>query len=487
MIQYEAIIGLEVHVHLATKTKLFCGCRSSAFGAQANIHTCPVCTGQPGVLPVINRQAVEHAMMAGLALNCQIAEFTKFDRKNYHYPDLPKGYQISQYDLPISSGGWMEIEADGQRKRIRVRRAHLEEDAGKLIHQGDSSLVDLNRAGVPTLEIVTEPDLRSANETYAFLTKLQTILRYLNVSTADMEKGDMRCEPNVSIRPAGATEFGTLTEIKNLNSFRSVRAAIAYEIERQTAVLESGGRVARVTMGWDEQKHVTVPQRSKEGAEDYRYFPEPDLPPLLIDRQWVESLREKMPELPDAKQKRFVADYELSDYDAGVLAAERAVAEYFEKAVRAYAGGAGESDSNRAKTISNWVSGELFRLMNESGTTVESIRVTPGNLAELASLVDKKTINHQTARDVLGKMFQSGKTASEIVQAKGLAQISDQDALEAVVERVLEEHPEQVAAYLAGKDSLLQWLMGQVMRATRGKANPQVVLSLLSERLGAGR
>lgn len=485
MTQYEAIIGLEVHVHLATQTKLFCGCRSSVFGSPPNVHTCPVCTGQPGVLPVTNRQAVEHSIMAGLALNCQISEFTKFDRKNYHYPDLPKGYQISQYDLPISHDGWMDIETDGYRKRIRVRRAHLEEDAGKLVHRGEYSLVDLNRAGVPTLEIVTEPDLRTANETYAFLTKLQTTLRYLGVATADMEKGDMRCEPNVSIRPVGSTKFGTLTEIKNLNSFRSVRAAIAYEIERQAGVLESGGRVARVTMGWDEQRNVTVPQRSKEGAEDYRYFPEPDLPPLLIGREWVNGLMGRMPELPDAKQNRFVSDYGLSDYDAGVLAAEREVADFFDAAVRAFAG-SGQCKPG-AKTISNWISGELFRLMNESGTTIGAIRVSPAGLAELALLVEKNTINYNTGRDVLGEMFQSGKPASEIVKAKGLAQISDQDALDAEVEKVLAENPDKVEAYLAGKETLLQWLMGQVMRATRGKANPQIVLSLLSEKLESRR
>ena len=473
--KYEAVIGLEVHVQLATRSKMFCGCDAAVFGAEPNTHVCPVCTGQPGVLPVINRAAVEYSIMAGMALNCQIADFTKWDRKNYHYPDLPKGYQISQYDLPLSHDGWLTVTVDGQEKRIRVRRAHLEEDTGKSFHRGDHSLVDLNRSGVPLLEIVTEPDIRSADEAYAFLTQLQTILRYLGVSSADMEKGAMRCEPNVSVRPVGQTEFGTQTEIKNLNSFRVVRASIAYEIERQIGVLEAGGRVQRVTMGWDEQARTTVVQRSKEGAEDYRYFPEPDLPPVLVDSAWKETIRGRLPELPAAKSERFAAEYDLSPYDIEVLVADRQVADYFEAAARAFDG--------PAKAVSNWISGELFRLLKENDAEIGEIPVTPEALAELVSLVEKGTINSSTGRDVLGEMFSQGAAAGDVVQRKGLAQISDQTALIEQVEQVIAAHPDEVAQYRNGKTGILQWLMGQVMRATRGKANPQVVQTLLAERL----
>ena len=473
--EYEAVIGLEVHVQLATRSKMFCGCDAAVFAAEPNTHVCPVCTGQPGVLPVINRTAVEYAIMAGMALNCQIADFTKWDRKNYHYPDLPKGYQISQYDLPLSHDGWLTVTVDGQEKRIRVRRAHLEEDTGKSFHRGDHSLVDLNRSGVPLLEIVTEPDISSADEAYSFLTQLQTILRYLGVSSADMEKGAMRCEPNVSVRPVGQAEFGTQTEIKNLNSFRVVRASIAYEIERQIGVLEAGGRVERVTMGWDEQARTTVVQRSKEGAEDYRYFPEPDLPPVLVNSAWKEAIRGRLPELPAAKSARFAADYDLSPYDIEVLTADREVADYFEAAARAFGG--------LAKSVSNWVSGELFRLLNDSSAEIGDITVTPEALAELVSLVENGTINSSTGRDVLGEMFSQGTAAGEIVRRKGLAQISDQAALIEQVEQVIAAHPDEVAQYRSGKTGILQWLMGQVMRATRGKANPQVVQSLLAERL----
>ncbi len=484
MTEYKATIGLEVHVQLATRSKMFCGCNAALFSrdecgvfqlAEPNTHACPVCTGMPGVLPVINRRAVEYAIMAGLALNCQVAEFTKWDRKNYHYPDLPKGYQISQYDLPLSYDGWLSIEVNGREKRVGIRRAHLEEDTGKSFHRGDHSLVDLNRAGVPLLEIVTEPELGSADEAYTFLIKLRTILRYLGISTADMEKGAMRCEPNVSIHPVNSTEFGTRTEIKNLNSFRSVRAAIIYEIERQTRVLESGGQVEQVTMGWDESRNVTVLQRSKEGAEDYRYFPEPDLPPLLVGQEWLEEIRTRLPELPDAKQARFVTDYQLSSYDVSVLVADKEVADYFEAAARAYNG--------EPKVISNWIGGELFRLTKESGTDINAIKVTPAGLAELATLVDRGTINSNTAKDLLREMFKSGETAQEIVKRRGLAQISDQAALEAIVAQALADNPQQVEAYLAGKETIAQWLMGQVMRASRGKANPKIVQTLLVDQL----
>jgi aspartyl-tRNA(Asn)/glutamyl-tRNA(Gln) amidotransferase subunit B len=476
---YEAIIGLEVHVQLATRSKMFCGCDAAVFGAEPNTHTCPICSGQPGVLPVINRRAVEYAIMAGLALNCRIAEFTKWDRKNYHYPDLPKGYQISQYDLPLSYDGWLAVEVDGQERRIGIRRAHLEEDTGKLFHRGDSSLVDLNRAGVPLLEIVTEPDLRSADETYAFLVQLRTLLRYLGISSADMEKGAMRCEPNVSLRPAGTRQFGIQTEIKNLNSFRAVRAAIAYEIERQTKALEAGHGVARVTMGWDENRGVTVPQRTKELAEDYRYFPEPDLPPLIVDRDWVARLRAQLPELPGAKKERFQLAYHLSPYDADVLTADRAVAGFFEGIIQIYRG--------ESKTVSNWVTGELFRLLNEAALSIEETQLNPAAVSELLTMVDHEIINSNTAKAVLEEMFRTGDAPREIVKRRNLAQISDQTTLEAAISRVLSDNPEQVEDYLAGKETVANWLMGQVMRATHGKANPKVVLALLTEKLEALR
>ena len=469
------MIGLEVHVQLATRSKMFCGCEAATFGAEPNTHTCPICSAQPGVLPVINRRAVEYAIMAGLALNCQIAEFTKWDRKNYHYPDLPKGYQISQYDLPLSHNGWLMIGVDAHEKRIGIRRAHLEEDTGKLFHRGGASLVDLNRAGVPLLEIVTEPDLRSAEETDAFLVKLRTLLRYLGISSADMEKGAMRCEPNVSLRPAGSTQFGIQTEIKNLNSFRAVRAAIAYEIERQAEALDTGQRVARVTMGWDENRGVTVPQRTKELAEDYRYFPEPDLPPLIVDREWVARIRARLPELPAGKKVRFQHTYQLSPNDADLLVVDRAVADFFEAALQTYQG--------EPKTISNWITGELFRLLNQAGANVEETPLRPAAVAELVTMVDQEIVNSNTAKIVLEELFRAGGTPREIVERRHLAQISDQTTLETAITQVLIDNPRQVEDYLAGKGTVANWLMGQVMRATHGKANPQVVLALLTEKL----
>lgn len=477
----EVIIGLEVHAQLATNSKMFCGCSAATFvgdvAASPNIHTCAVCAGMPGALPVINRQAVEYAIMAALALNCQIADQTKWDRKNYHYPDLPKGYQISQYDLPLAHDGWLAIEPNGIEKRIRVRRAHLEEDAGKLFHRGEYSLVDLNRAGLPLLEIVTEPDIGSADEAYAFLTQLRGILRYLGVSTGDMEKGALRCEPNISIRPIGSGELGTRTEIKNLNSFRAVRAALTYEKERHTRMLRSGERLEQLTMGWDEHLGVTVPQRSKERAEDYRYFPEPDLPPLLISRQWLGEIRGRLPELPSAKKARFVASYHLSPEEAGVLTNDRAVADYFEAAVRYYDG--------EPKTISNWISGELFHLLNETGAGIDSIQVSPAALTELASLVDCGAVNHNTAKDVLRVMLATGQGAAQIIECHDLDQISDEGALMAAILQVLADNPEELERYLAGKKTVARWLMGQVIRALGGKANPQIVQVLLTEQLDA--
>ncbi len=479
--EYEAVIGMEVHVQLLTKSKMFCRCSADYAGAPPNTLVCPVCLGMPGTLPVINRKAVEFTVMTALALNCEIAEFAKFDRKNYFYPDLVKGYQISQYDLPLSRNGWLEIEIDGKRKRIRIRRVHLEEDTAKLIHvhrDGQSySLIDFNRSGVPLMEIVSEPDIRSPEEARQYLIKLRTILRYLGVSTADMEKGAMRCEANVSLRPVGSKEYGTRVEVKNLNSFRSVKLALEYEIERQKRLLEAGGKVEQETMGWDESRGVTVLQRSKEYAHDYRYFPEPDLPPLVIEREWVEEIRARLPELPDAKRDRFVAQYGLSRYDAGVLVADRAVADYFEACVRA---GAGRAEP---KAIANWITGELFRLMKAQGVEIEEVRITPDRLVALIGMVEDGTITASTAKKVLAEVFETGRAPEEIVRERGLAQISDVEALSRVVDEVIAANPKAVADYLAGKEPVLRFLVGQVMKATRGKANPKLANELLLEKL----
>jgi aspartyl-tRNA(Asn)/glutamyl-tRNA(Gln) amidotransferase subunit B len=473
-VRYEAIIGMEVHAELLTHSKMFCGCSADFFGAEPNTLTCPVCTGMPGVLPVINQKAIEHTIMTALALNCEIAEASVFSRKNYFYPDLPKSYQISMYDLPLSENGWLEVEVDGGSKRIGIERVHLEEDTAKLFHMGGHSLVDFNRSGMPLMEIVSRPDMRSADEAYAYLTKLRQIVRYLGVSSGDMEKGAMRCEANVSLRPMGSSEYGTKVEVKNLNSFRSVKLALDYEIQRQSHILDEGGSIEQVTMGWDENRGVTVIQRSKEYAHDYRYFPEPDLPPLSISREWVEEIRGKLPELPEARRDRFRQEYGLSSYDAGVLTADKAVADYFEACIKAYP---------EAKTVSNWISGELFRLLKETETDIEEVRITPAALAELLTFVEKGTINQNTAKAILGEMFKSGRAAAEIVAEKGLAQISDADELGRIVEQVIAANPDPVAEYRAGKERLFGWFVGQVMKATRGKANPQLVTELLKEKL----
>jgi len=471
---YEPVIGIEVHVELLTRSKMFCSCSAEFFGAEPNTLTCPVCTGMPGTLPVINRRAVEYTIMTGLALHCHINEISVFSRKNYFYPDLPKSYQISMYDFPLCEEGWLEIEVNDQLRRIRVRRVHLEEDTAKLFHVGNHALVDFNRSGVPLMEIVSEPDIRSPEEARQYLVKLRTILRYLGVSTADMEKGAMRCEANVSLRPVGSAEMGTKVEVKNLNSFRAVKLALEYEIRRQQEILEQGGSIEQVTMGWDEQRGVTVVQRTKEYAHDYRYFPEPDLPPLEISREWVEEIRSRLPELPDAKRDRFMRQYGLSRYDASVLVADRTIADFYESCVAVYP---------QAKKVANWITGELFRLMNETGTPVEAVKVTPSALAELLALVDDKTINISTAKVVFEEMFATGRGAKEIVEARGLAQIRDAAALAQVVDQVIAANPDQVAQYRGGKETLLRWFIGQVMRATRGKANPQLVEKLLRERL----
>ncbi len=478
---YEAVIGLEVHAELLTQSKMFCGCAVVMSDGEApNSHVCPICTGMPGMLPVINRRAVEMTIMAGLALNCTIEEFNIFARKNYFYPDLPKGYQISQYEFPLCRNGWLEIETSQGKKRIRIRRVHLEEDTGKSIHAGGSSLVDFNRSGVPLMEIVSEPDLHSAEEVKAYAEKLRAIVRYLGVNSGDMEKGVIRFEPNISIRPVGATELGTRTELKNLNSFRALERGTAYELKRQQDVIERGETVKQETRGWDEAANKTVPQRSKEFAEDYRYFPEPDLPPLMVERAWVEQLRATLPELPDAKRERFVKDYGLSVGEAEILVVERAVADYFEAAIK-------PSGGRSPKSVFNWLTGELFRYMNESITPIEQVKVTPSLLGELIDLVESGAININTGKRVLGEMFKSGESAKAIVAAKGLAQISDTGAIEAIVTKVMDANSAEVEKFLGGKETVLGFLVGQVMKESRGKANPGAVQDIVRRQLAERR
>lgn len=482
---YEAVIGLEVHAVLETRSKMFCACPVvDVTAAEPNSAVCPVCSGMPGVLPVINRQAVEYALRVALALECEVAPQSIFARKNYFYPDLPKGYQISQYEQPLASRGRLVIHTPEGEKTIRIRRVHLEEDTGKLIHASgngqDYTLVDLNRAGVPLLEIVSEPDLHSAEEVRLYAVALRNLLRYLEVNSGDMQKGILRIEPNVSVRLRGLEMLGTRTEIKNLNSFRVLERAVDYEIRRQVEQLRSGRPVVQETRGWDESMDATVAQRSKEEAEDYRYFPEPDLPPLVIDREWIERVRLGLPELPAARFRRFHEQYGLGDYDAQVLTAEKAVADYFEAAVAATPGA-------EPKLMANWISGELFSLLNQAGIGIEASPVTAQNLAELVSMVATGVINQTTAKEVLAEMFVGGRTAAEIVASEGLAQVSDTVQIAGWVRQVLEENPEQVATYMRGKETVSRWLFGQVMRVAQGRANPQLVQLELERQLKALR
>ena len=474
---YEPIIGMEVHVELDTASKMFCGCSAQAFGTPPNTHVCPICLGMPGTLPVINEHAVRYTVMMGLALHCAIQQHNVFARKNYFYPDLPKGYQISQYELPLCLDGFLEIEVGDERRLIRIRRVHLEEDTGKLTHVNGYSLVDFNRAGVPLMEIVSEADMRSAEETYAYVTRLRQMVRYLGVSSGDMEKGAMRCEVNLSLRPVGSQEFGTKVEVKNLNSFRSVRNAIAFEIERQTRLLDAGQPVAQVTMGWDEAAGVTREQRSKEEAHDYRYFPEPDLPPLELDPAWIEAVKADLPELPDARRDRFLAEYGLNRYDASILVEDQSVADYFEHAVQA----AGARVS--PKLISNWVTGELFRLMNEAGISIGEVKVSPQDLVALIEMLQADDINQPAAKKTFGAMWETGRSPRELVEELGLKQISDAGQLAGVVSRVIQDNPDAVAQFKGGKETTIRFLIGQVMRSTRGKANPQLAEQLLRQQL----
>ncbi len=487
--EYETIIGLEVHVQLLTKSKMFCRCSADYASAPPNTHVCPVCLGMPGVLPTINKRAIEYAIMTALALNCSIPEHTRFDRKNYPYPDLMKGYQISQYDNPLSRNGWLTIEVDGKSKRIGITRVHQEEDVAKLFHRSDPdgetySLVDVNRSGVPLMEVVSEPDIRSPEEAREYLMKLRSILQYLGVSTGNMEEGSFRCDANVSIRPVGTTKFMPKVEVKNMNSFRAVYRALAYEVERQKKLAEEGGRLVQETRGWVEEKGATVSQRSKEYAHDYRYFPEPDLPPMEFSRALVEEIRSRLPELPDAVRDRFMSQYNLSRYDANLLTVSRAMADYFEACLKLLPAGTGAD--KKAKTVANWLLGEFTRLLNATNIEIKDAKVKPRNLVEMLDLIDKGTLSTKMAKEVFEEMFHSGKKASQVVQEKGLAQISTATELETVVGQVIAANSQAVADYKQGKETALKFLVGQVMKATKGQANPQMVNELLRRMLAKG-
>ena len=491
--QYETVIGLEVHVQLDTRSKMFCGCPADYQAAAPNTRACPVCLGLPGALPVINRRAVEYTVMTGLALRCRIPDFTKFDRKNYPYPDLMKGYQISQYDLPLAQDGYLDIAVDDAFVRIGVERVHLEEDVAKMQHfpggrdsveDGGYSLVDVNRSGVPLMEIVSKPDLRSPEQARQYLTALHSLVQYLGVSTGNMQDGNFRCDANVSIRPRGSEAFGTRTEVKNMNSFRSVYQALEYEAARQRRVIEGGGQVEQETRGWVEERGVTVSQRSKEYAHDYRYFPEPDLPPLRIGAQWVSELETALPELAPQRKARFQADYDLSEYDAGLLTGTRALADYFEDALAGRDAAAGDG-SAAAKAVANWILGDLSRLLNQSRCDIADSPVAPQSLAELLGLIQGGTLSTSLAKSVLEEMYATGGSADAIITERGLAQISDADAVAAAVAEAIAANPKAVADYRSGKENAARFLMGQVMRLTKGQAQPELALRLVQESLSA--
>jgi aspartyl-tRNA(Asn)/glutamyl-tRNA(Gln) amidotransferase subunit B len=480
--KYETVIGLEVHAQLLTESKMFCSCGTDYANKEPNTHVCPVCLGMPGVLPVINRKAIEYTIMTALALNCTVSGYTKFDRKNYPYPDLMKGYQISQYDMPLSKDGWLNINTEGTIRRVGITRVHLEEDTARLMHRQDSSgetysLVDVNRSGTPLMEIVGEPDIRSPEEARQYLIQLRSILQYLGVSTGNMEEGTFRCDANISIRLAGTKKLTTKVEIKNMNSFRAVYSALDYEVKRQREVVESDGNIVQETRGWDDASGTTLSQRSKEYAHDYRYFAEPDLPPLIVSREWVEEIRAKLPELPYARLQRFIDEYGLSEYDASLLTTTRAQADYFERGVKLF-------DVEKAKDIANWMNGEVARIINSTGTTFEdfSKKVPPEHFTGLLNNVIMNKVNTSQAKTVLDEMFKTSMTSDHIIAAKGLTQVSDSGEIDAIIETVIADNPNAVADIKAGKEQALKYLVGQVMKLTRGRANPQMVNNLLSER-----
>ena len=489
--EYETVIGLEVHSQLLTKSKMFCSCGADYQHASPNTVVCEVCMGMPGVLPVINRRAVELVIATGLALNCTISRYTKFDRKNYPYPDLMKGYQISQYDQPIATDGWLGIEVDGETKRVGVTRVHLEEDVAKLQHHtgpdGETySLLDINRAGVPLMETVSEPDMRSPEEARAYLTTLHTILRYVGVSTANMEEGSFRCDANISVRPVGSTELGAKVEVKNMNSFRAVYGALVYEKERQVRLVEAGERIAQETRGWVDDRAVTVSQRSKEYASDYRYFPEPDLPPLAIDAAWTKEIQSGLPELPQARKDRFVEMYGLPIYDAGLLTSSKPSADFFEAVVGARPV-KDEVQKTMAKSVSNWMNGELARLLNATGSDIGETKLQPEHVVELVELVDDGTLSTGMARTVFEEMFNTGKAPRDIVEDAGMSQISDAGAVQPAVDEAITNNPKPVADYMDGKETAMKFLVGQVMKSTKGQANPQTVAKMVKDTLESMR
>jgi len=472
---YQPVIGLEVHLHLKTKSKAFCGC-STEFGKKPNSQVCPVCLGFPGSLPVLNKSALLSAVKTGLALNCSISEFTKFDRKNYYYPDLPKNYQISQYDLPVASEGFLDFEIEGRSKRVGIIRVHLEEDAGKLIHKDNFSLVDFNRAGIPLLEIVSKPEINSPAEAYEYLTLLKSTLEYLEVSDCDMEKGSLRCDANVSLRKKGDSALGVKAELKNMNSFKGVREALQFEIDRQTEVLESGGKLIQETRLWDPEKLRTHPMRSKEEAMDYRYFPEPDLPPFLIGKDQRDQIRKDIPELPRQKVARFQKEYNLSEYDAKVLASSKSNAFYAEDCLKSYS-------NNDKKQIVNWLTGALLSEANSRGCFFSDLKVSSKELVKLVGFVEKQDISALSAKTVLTEMVSTGKTPELIIKEKNLSQVSDQSSLEVFIEEVINENPKSVKDYQQGKENALMFLVGQTMKKSKGKANPKVVRDILKRRI----
>ncbi|MGB9699992.1 MAG: Asp-tRNA(Asn)/Glu-tRNA(Gln) amidotransferase subunit GatB [Thermodesulfobacteriota bacterium] len=476
--EYEAIIGLEVHAQLLTKSKIFCGC-STLFGAEPNSHTCPVCTGLPGSLPVLNKKVVEFTIKAALATNCRIAPRSQFARKNYFYPDLPKGYQISQYELPLATDGYIEIQVDGRKKKIGIQRIHMEEDAGKLIHDFSSareahSYVDFNRTGVPLIEIVSAPDIRSPEEASAYLRKLRAILMFLDICDGNMEEGSFRCDANISLRPKGAKGFGVKTELKNMNSFRNVQKALDFEIRRQTALLDQGEKIIQETRLWDAARGVTASMRGKEEAHDYRYFPDPDLVPLVIDPAWVEEIRATLPELPEAKKERFIKEYGIPEYDAEVLTASKPLANYYESCVGLFP---------QPKIVSNWIMSELLRELKKDEREIEECPVPAENLAALLRLIDEGVISGKIAKSVFEEMYRTGQKAEEIVKTKGLIQLSDAESITKIVEDILAAHPKEVAEYRQGKEKVFGFFVGQVMKATQGKANPRLVNEILKKKL----
>lgn len=488
---YEVVIGLEVHSQLLTQSKMFCSCSAVYQQADPNTVVCPVCMGMPGVLPVANRKAVEYVMNTGLALNCEIAPYTRFDRKNYPYPDLMKGYQISQQGLPIASNGWLDVDVDKTIKKIGINRVHLEEDVAKLFHRtapdGDTySLLDINRAGVPLMEIVSEPDMSSAEEARAYLVQLRSILRYLGVSTANMEEGSFRCDANISIRRKGSSELGPKVEIKNVNSFKYVYEALKYETVRQIGLVKEGHRIVQETRGWTENKAVTVSQRTKESAHDYRFFPEPDLPPIHISQEWVREVKSTLPELPKARQTRFTVQYGLSEYDASLLTASKSTAEYFETLM----------DTNltsnydlrtRAKAVNNWILGELSRLMNETGQGLDAVKFDPSALHELIDMAEAGELSSSMAKTVFEEMYRGGDSPKNIAKSQHLVQISDNDSIAPIVDDVIASNSQAVKDYIKGKETALKYLVGQVMRVTKGRANPKIVADLLRTKLETSR